>query len=320
MTALKHSNPDGPGIRRRRTGSGFAYRTALNAPVTHRQKLRIKALAIPPAWRDVWICPDAHGHIQAVGVDDAGRRQYIYHPVWRDARDTEKSIRAARLGAQMPGIRRRVSRHLRESASARTRTLAAAVRLLDLGALRIGSEEYAASHGSFGLSTLQCRHASVQEGTIHLSFPGKSGQPWDVTISDNVLARFLDPLARRSGRSPLLAYPDGGSWISLDAEAINGYIAQIAGAGHTAKDFRTWKGTMVAAAELARTGGTPSQQAVVAAIKVVAHQLGNTPAVARASYVDPRLVEAYLAGDLAGLRPTDHAISRLLGTGSAAER
>ncbi|WP_026554579.1 DNA topoisomerase IB [Arthrobacter sp. 35W] len=313
MQRLQQSDPDGPGISRRRAGRGFIYLTPSNRPVAPKEKLRITALAIPPAWRNVWICPRPNGHIQATGTDDAGRRQYIYHQAWTEAQAKEKFIRAAELGARLPQVRRRVARHLRESTSPRTRTLAAALRLMDLGALRIGSEEYAAENGSFGLSTLESRHASVSGTEVHLSFPGKSGQPWDLRLDDKLLADFLKPLAAQSGRSALLAYKVGEAWQSVDAQAVNEYISRVAGAGCSAKDFRTWKGTMTAAAELARTGGAPTGEAVSAAIVVAAEVLGNTVAVARGSYVDPRLLDIYLKGGLAGVRPTDAAVSRLLG-------
>ncbi|MBB6406033.1 DNA topoisomerase-1 [Arthrobacter sp. AZCC_0090] len=277
------------------------------------ERRRLEALAIPPAWADVWICPFENGHIQAMGVDDAGRSQYIYHPEWRARRDTEKFARAARLGVAMPKARRAVSRHLRESPSERTRTLAAAVRLMDLGALRVGSEDYTRRNGSYGLTTLRCKHVKVSGDTVSLQFPGKSGQPWESTIEDPALARFLKPLADRAGRQPLLAFNEGDGWVSLNATMVNEYLRHITGDDYTAKDFRTWKGTAAAGMALAGPASkVPARQRVLEAIKQTAELLGNTPTVARASYVDPRIVEGFLAGDLEKLKATESDIAGYL--------
>lgn len=310
---LRRSRLEAAGYTRRRSGRGFRYLTAANTAVPREEVERIKDLVIPPAWTDVWISPHANGHIQAVGTDAAGRRQYLYHPRWREARDIEKFRRAAALGRRMPTVRRVATRDLRHGENGRVRALAAAVRLLDNGSLRVGSEDYARANGSYGLSTLKCRHASVRRDVVHLDFPGKSGHHWEISIQDPLLARFLRPLLRRDGDDPLLAYDNGERWVGLDAESINDYISQVAGEEFTAKDFRTWKGTMAAARELARVQGPPTQKAVTAAIKAVAEQLGNTPAVARNSYVDPRLLAAYEKGKLAGIKTNDRTIAALLG-------
>jgi DNA topoisomerase-1 len=312
MPRLRRSHPGTPGISRRRSGRGFSYRHADGSLVAGEERQRLEALAIPPAWTDVWICPFENGHIQAMGVDDAGRSQYIYHPQWRARQDSEKFARAARLGAVLPKARRLASRHLRESPSAKTRTLAAAVRLMDLGALRVGSEDYMRRNGSYGLTTLRCKHVRVNGKTVSLQFPSKSGQAWESAIEDGVLARFLEPLADRPREQPLLVFQEGSGRVSLDATMVNEYLRHITGGEYTAKDFRTWKGTAAAGMALAGKSTVPARQRVLDAIKQTAELLGNTPTVARAAYVDPRVVEGFLAGDLEQLKATESDIAGYL--------
>jgi DNA topoisomerase-1 len=313
MPRLRRSNPSLPGIRRRRAGRGFSYRHADGSPVSEAELERIRALTIPPAWRQVWICPYANGHIQATGLDDAGRLQYLYHPLWREKRDIEKFTRAALLGEAMPRLRKTVARHLRESRSPRTRTLAAAVRLMDLGALRIGDESYRKQNGSYGLTTLRCRHVTVDGTSLRLSFPGKSGQLWECTLADPRLADFLAPLAGREADEALLAYEDRDTWVAVDPGMLNDYIRSSAGDDFTAKDLRTWKGTLTAARILARTpADVPARAALARAFEEAANLLGNTVAVARNSYVDPRVVDAYLDGSLRRVRPGEAAIAHFL--------
>ncbi|MGR0160629.1 DNA topoisomerase IB [Paenarthrobacter nitroguajacolicus] len=313
MPRLKRSDLNKPGIVRRRAGKGFSYRHPDGSLVSKEDRQRINALAIPPAWTDVWISPFEHGHILATGVDGAGRSQYIYHPGWRERKDTEKFIRAAKLGSVLPTVRRNVTVHLQDSADARQQTLAAAVRFMDLGALRVGSEVYMKQNGSYGLTTLRCRHARVEGPDVYLKFPGKSGQLWDTSIHDPGLAAFLEPLAQRPGKERLLAYQANGSWVSVDASMINEYLRGIAGEAYTSKDFRTWKGTAAAALCLIKSGhkGTP-RQAIVRAIKEASELLGNTPSVARSSYVDPRIIEGYLAEELKHVKPTEASIAAYL--------
>ncbi|MGM7776324.1 DNA topoisomerase IB [Arthrobacter sp. KNU-44] len=312
MPRLRRSKPGTPGISRRRSGRGFSYYHPDGSLIAGWERKRLDSLAIPPAWSDVWICPFENGHIQAMGVDDAGRSQYIYHPEWRARQDIEKFARAARLGALLPQARRMVSRHLRESASEKTKTLAAAVRLMDLGALRVGSDGYTRSNGSYGLTTLRCKHVKVSGDTVSLHFPGKSGQTWDSTIEDPVLARFLGPLAGRPGKESLLVFHEGEGSVCLNAAMVNEYLRHLTGGDYTAKDFRTWKGT--AAAGMALVGGSkvPARQRVLEAIKQTAGLLGNTPTVARAAYVDPRVVEGFLAGELEQLKATESEIAAYL--------
>ncbi|MDR6437605.1 DNA topoisomerase-1 [Paenarthrobacter nicotinovorans] len=313
MPRLKRSDLSKPGIVRRRVGKGFSYRHPDGSLVGKEDRQRINALAIPPAWTDVWISPFENGHILATGVDDAGRSQYIYHPTWRERKDTEKFIRAAKLGLVLPAIRRNVTVHLQNMDDPRQQTLAAAVRLMDLGALRVGSEVYMKQNGSYGLTTLRCRHARVQGQDVFLKFPGKSGQLWDKSIHDPALAAFLEPLAERPGKERLLAYLSEGTWVSVDASMINGYLRGITGDAYSSKDFRTWKGTAAAALCLIKSGhkGTP-RQAIVRAIKEASEILGNTPSVARSSYVDPRIIEAYLEGELKEVKPTEASVAAFL--------
>lgn len=313
MPRLKRSDLSKSGIVRRKVGKGFSYRHPDGSLVSKEDRQRINALAIPPAWTDVWISPYEHGHILATGVDGAGRSQYIYHPRWRERKDTEKFIRAAKLGLVLPTIRRNVTVHLQNADDPRQQTLAAAVRFMDLGALRVGSEVYMKQNGSYGLTTLKCRHARVEGQDVFLKFPGKSGQLWDGSIHDPGLATFLEPLAQRPGKERLLAYQSNGTWVSVDGHMINEYLRSIAGEAYTSKDFRTWKGTTAAALYLIKSGdqGTP-RQAIALAIKEASEILGNTPSVARSSYVDPRIIEAFLSGKLGEAKPTEASVAAFL--------
>lgn len=265
-------------------------------------RARFDGLGIPPAWRDVWIAPYPNGHIQATGVDAAGRRQYIYHPTWREQKDRIKFDRSLRLAESLPGARRGVTLALRSDGATRERALAAAFRMLDTGSLRIGSERYAKEHGSIGLSTLLCAHASTHGDRVALAFPGKSHQAWTSEILDADLAAFIRSLKRRGPNARLLAYRDGCEWHPLAATEINEFVRERAGGDFSAKDFRTLHGTIAAGVSLARTGFQPTVRARNAAItqsmRDAAAVLGNTPAIARASYVDPRLLDHYRAGEM----------------------
>ena len=295
---LRRSDSSGPGIRRIGSGRGFAYRTADGDPIDAVNRERIKALVIPPAWKDVWICPYANGHIQATGTDAAGRRQYLYHPVWRQQKDRLKFERMQRLAQTLPAARRRVTIDLRKPGMPREKVLAAAFRLLETCVPRVGSERYAEENGSHGLSTLLCAHARVTGGdTVELQFPGKSGQEWNSALRDHELSEVVRALKRRGPNAKLLAWKDERGWHPVSADDINEYVHVRAGDDFTAKDFRTLHGTVEAARSLARAGPRPSPTArkkvVSAAIRDVADLLGNTPAVARTSYCDPRVLDAY---------------------------
>lgn len=285
-----------------RSGRGFSYR-GVDGTTIHDAELiaRIRALAIPPAWTDVWVCPHPNGHIQATGIDTGGRRQYIYHAQWSEQRARVKYDRALDLAESLPAARGRVTTALRREGMDRERVLAAAFRMLDTGRLRIGSERYADAHGSFGLSTLLCSHASVQDGdAVVLGFPGKSGQDWESSIRDPDLAAVVTALKRRGGAARLLAWRDATAWRPLDAAEINDYVREQTGGDFTAKDFRTLHGTVAAAKSLAMHGvaRSPSERkrALAQAMRDAAAELGNTPAIARSSYVDPRLVDRYSEG------------------------
>jgi DNA topoisomerase IB len=262
--------------------------------VTDRDVLeRIRGLAIPPAWEDVWISPDPWGHLQATGVDAAGRRQYRYHDVWRARRDREKHRRIESFGRALPSLRRRVGRDLARPGLPRERVLAGAVRLLDRTALRIGGEEYARRNGSFGLATLRHDHVTIRGDRLELRFNGKAGKEHAVSLRDPAVARLVRNLARGDG-DEVLAWRDDEGWHDVRAADVNDYLRERVGEDHSAKDFRTWHATVLAASLLAGHDPAQGRRAVTAAIREVAAQLGNTPAVCRASYVDPRVVDAFL--------------------------
>lgn len=301
MPRLRRSNTNGPGFRRVRSGKGFRFTTDEGDPVDDATRERAAALAIPPAWTDVWIAPYPNGHVQATGVDDAGRRQYLYHPAWREQKDGIKFERALDLAATLPAARRSVTIDLRRDDLSRERVLAGAFRMLDTGSLRVGSERYAADHGSFGLSTLLCAHATVTgDGVVELRFPAKSGQEWESDIRDPDLAALVRRLKRRGPTARLLAWRDTRGWHPLDAAEINEDVRARTGGDFSAKDFRTLHGTSAAAVTLAKIGprDTPTarKRAVGDAVRAAADALSNTPAVARGSYVDPRLLDAYEGG------------------------
>jgi DNA topoisomerase-1 len=303
MTRTRRSKISGRGYRRVRAGRGFVYRDPRGKVVTDsRLRRRFDDLVIPPAWTDVWISPYANGHILATGMDAAGRRQYIYHPSWRDRMDRIKYDRALALAESLPSARRAVTIDLRRPDPDRQRALAAAFRMLDQGSLRVGSERYAVEHGSHGLSTLLCAHAKVSGDDIELAFPAKSGHAWSSTIHDHDLAQVITAMKRRGPGARLLAYRDGaGEWHPLSAQEINDYLKERVGDDFTAKDFRTLHGTVTAAIDLAHSGPQKSEakrkRAVSHAVKAASDVLGNTPSIARKSYVDPRLVDAFYHGE-----------------------
>ena len=302
MPRLRRSDLSAQGVRRVRSGRGFSYRDQTGRTVDDPElRERIAALAIPPAWTHVWICPYPNGHIQATGIDAAGRRQYLYHPTWRQQKDRVKYDRALSLAESLPAARRQVTIHLREGEPTKTRALAAAFRMLDTANLRVGSEQYAEANGSFGLSTLRCSHATVSGDTVILEFPSKSGQEWSSAITDPDLASVVRGLKRRGPRARLLAFrDDAGRWHPLRPGDINDYVRERTGGDFTAKDFRTLAGTAAAAISLAKWGpeGTKTgrTRAVAAAMRDAAEALGNTPAIARSSYVDPRVIDLYRSG------------------------
>lgn len=300
---LRRSDCGGEGIRRQRRGGGFSYRDADGEPVRDEETLaRIRELAIPPAWEEVWVCPDPLGHIQATGIDAAGRKQYRYHDRWQLRRAQRKFEQAREFAAALPRLRRRVSADLRRRGMPPERALACAVRLLDLGFFRVGGEEYAEENESYGLATIQRRHVSVSGGEVLFDFPAKSGRRRVQSVRDPAVLRTIEALRRRrSGPDDLLVYRQGGEWRDVRSTDVNDYIQETIGPGFSAKDFRTWHGTVLAAVELAAEPPPPSAAAagrsVKAAIATVAEALGNTPAVCRRSYVDPRVLDRFRDGE-----------------------
>jgi DNA topoisomerase IB len=307
MARLRRSDSSREGIRRRRRGRGFEYLAEGGHRVTDPHTLeRIRSLAIPPAWVDVWICPDPWGHLQALGTDAAGRRQYLYHERWRTRRDQAKYERMLEFAQALPSLRRLVARHLRLDDASRRQVLGCAVRLLDRGFFRIGSEGYAEENQTFGLATLQKRHARVDGSTVIFDYAAKGGQRQVLEVRDPDVARLLRILKRRRGGGPdLLAYRTGRRWADVKSSDINDYIKESSGGDFSAKDFRTWNGTLLAAVALATAGEATTKTArkrmMSEAVKAVAGYLGNTPAVCRASYIDPRVFDRFQAG--ATIRP-----------------
>jgi DNA topoisomerase IB len=271
-------------------------------PLAPEDVARCKALVIPPAWRDVWISPYPNGHLQAVGTDDAGRRQYLYHPEWRTRRDAEKFARMLEFGKALARARELVVTDLAREGMPLQRACAAAVRLLDLGYFRIGNDVYADENGSFGLTTLERRHVRRQQDRLVFAFVGKSGVEHEIEIDDRVVIEAIEVMRRRRGGDlRLLSYKEGRSWRSVLPDLVNAYLREATGLEATAKDFRTWHATVLAAAALAETpepGATQAsrKRAVAGAMKEVSSFLGNTPTLARSAYVDPRVVEAYEGG------------------------
>jgi len=313
---LRHSNASGRGYRRVAAGKGFSYRdldgsTLPPGPVRD----RLESIGIPPAWTDVWIAPFENGHIQATGLDSVGRRQYIYHPAWRERKDRVKFDRALQLAESLPTARRMVTMDLRSDGVTRQRVLAAAFRMLDSGSLRVGSERYTNENGSRGLATLLCAHVQVRKDRVQLSFPAKSGKNWDSEIFDADLAALVRVLKRRGGNARLLAYKDGRTWHPVTSADINGYVKERTGSDFTAKDFRTLHGTVAAAVSLARSGPQKKvaarKGAVSVAMQEAAAVLGNTPSIARKSYVDPRMLDHFAAGETIDPRRLNSAESEL---------
>src|SRR4051812_22461764 len=315
MPRLRRADCSAPGIRRVRRGRGFSYVDATSGePITDADTLeRVRALVIPPAWQDVWICPWPNGHIQAVGTDARGRKQYRYHDTWREHRDREKFERMLAFARALPALRRTTDRRLRATEPTRERVLAGAVRLLDRGFFRIGSEAYAEENETYGLATMQKRHVRLEPGhVIRFDYVAKGGKRRVQSIVDPQVYRLVDELKRRrGGGDDLLAYKEQGRWHDILSTDVNGYIKEVTGGDFTAKDFRTWTGTVLAAVGVAVSGRaagsrTARNRAITRAVKEVSFYLGNTPAVCRASYIDPRVFDHYAAGVTVG-----HALDAL---------
>jgi DNA topoisomerase-1 len=300
---LRYVTDAKPGIRRQRSGSGFRYRDASGLPVKDADTLaRIRSLVIPPAWNSVWICPIANGHLQATGRDARGRKQSRYHPHWREVRDETKYERMTLFGAALPAIRARVDHDLALPGLPRAKILAAIVRLLETTFIRVGNTEYAKTNHSYGLTTLRNKHVTVKSSTVTFNFQGKSGVEHTIDLQDRRLARIVERCRDLPGYE-LFQYVDNeGERHSIDAADVNDYLREIAGQDFTAKDFRTWAGTVLACSLLREfepaESDTQAKKNVVAAIKSVADRLGNTPSVCRKCYVHPAVLETYLGGSM----------------------
>jgi DNA topoisomerase IB len=305
MARLRRVDCSGPGITRRRRGRGFEYLDQNGNRVQDADTLaRIGELAIPPAWEEVWICAHPMGHIQATGTDARGRKQYRYHDKWRARRDQQKFDEMIDFARALPGMRERVTEDLAADGVTRERVLACAVRLLDRGFFRVGGEDYAVENDTYGLATIHKKHVRLlDEGVLVFDYPAKSGQRRIQSIVDPEVYDIAAALKRRRGGSPeLLAYREGRRWRDIKSADINAYIKEITGGDFSAKDFRTWNATVLAAVALAVSGPaaerapTARKRAITRAVKEVARYLGNTPAVCRASYIDPRVFDRYEGG------------------------
>lgn len=295
-------NDDEPGYRRRRAGKGFSYVDANGKRVTDAAAIRrIRALVIPPAWSDVWICADPAGHIQATGRDQRGRKQYLYHPAWTACRDEAKFSSLADFAHALPALRDRVDADLRRRGLPRERVIASVVHLLDRTMIRIGNEAYAQENRSFGLTTLRSRHVEIEGASLRFSFKGKSGQEWRLKLSDRRIAKVVRAIQDLPGQ-PLFQYLEEGTRREIRSQDVNGYIREAIGAQFTSKHFRTWGATVFAALELAREPLPASKReqamSLNAVLDRVAARLRNTRAVCRRCYVHPAAVDAWLDGRL----------------------
>lgn len=318
MTRTKRSDPTEPGITRVRRGSGFSYHHASGRAVRAEHVLsRIRELAIPPAWASVWICPDPRGHIQAVGIDSAGRRQYVYNEAWRARRDREKFELLPAFGKALPAAREAIASELAQPGLVRERVLACAIRLLDVGLFRVGSESYAEDNGSYGLTTLERRHVRVRRGAIAFEYVAKGGVARSHEVTDELVTPTVLALRRRTAgpRDPLLAYRAGaGEWRAVTSDEVNEWIKRVIGDRFSARYFRTWNATVLAAIKLAeRAGAEDPKRAIAATCGEIAEMLGNTPAVCRESYIAPRVIERYERG-----KTIAPALARLSGTSESA--
>jgi DNA topoisomerase IB len=302
MPRLRRADCAGPGITRRRRGRGFEYLQDGYRVEDPEVLSRIRHLGIPPAWKDVWICPHPNGHIQAIGTDAAGRKQYIYHDQWRLRRDQEKFDRMVDFANALPAVRAKTADHLSLPGMPRERSLACAVRLLDRGFFRVGGESYAEANGSFGLATIRKDHVSLTKGTVTFEYVAKSGKWRETSVVDREVYKCVQVLKRRrSGGEELLAYKTPAGWRDVRSTDINDYLKDLSGGEYSAKDFRTWHATVLASVALAvsfpaASSKTARKRAVSRAVQEVSHYLGNTPAVCRASYIDPRVIDRFASG------------------------
>lgn len=330
---LRYVSDEMPGIRRKRAGRSFRYVDVDGKPVTDEATLqRIKSLGIPPAYNDVWICPDPDGHIQATGRDARGRKQYRYHPRWREVRDETKYGRMLEFAAALPVIRERTEQDLRRNGLPREKVLATVVRLLETTAIRVGNDEYAKQNKSFGLTTMRDRHAKIEGSRLRFKFRGKSGKNWTIDLKDRRLANIVKRCQDLPGQELFQYIDENGQRQDVKSGDVNDYLYEITGQHFTAKDFRTWAGTVLCTVALQELGSfetnKQARKHVVQAIKAVAERLGNTPAVCRKSYIHPAVLEAYVDGSMLhtlaqrveqelsetghGLRSDEHAVIHVL--------
>ena len=310
---LRYSSDARPGIRRLGTPKAFRFVTARGTRVSARDRARIRGLVIPPAWTDVWISPDPLGHLQATGRDARGRKQYRYHPRWRQVRDEDKYGSLAEFGRALPAIRRRINRDLRRQGLPREKVLAAVVKLLETTFIRVGNDEYARSNNSYGLTTMRDAHVRVTGSTVRFVFRGKSRVQHQLELNDRRLARIVKRCRDLPGQELFQYLDEDGRVVDVGSGDVNAYLKETTGTDFTSKDFRTWAGTVLAAKLLSAcepsTSMTAGKRIVANAIDQVAHRLGNTRAVCRKCYVHPAVVDAYLDG----------TIGRMMGTPTAAE-
>jgi len=300
---LRYANSAESGFQRLKAGAGFRYLRPTHRPITDQKTLaRIRKLAIPPAWTSVWICRDSRGHIQATGRDARGRKQYIYHSKWSEVRDEDKFHRVLEFGRALPKIRSELERHLRQPGLTKNKVLAAVIRLLDVGGMRVGNEEYVQQNGSYGLTTLRNRHARVNGKCIYLRFRGKGGKEQTLSIEHPIIAKIIRKCQHLPGQFLFEYFADDGVH-HITSEEVNDFLMEITGQNFTAKDFRTWKATVVAMAALAPWIGKAttvgsSKKIVMEAVKRVADHLGNTPAICRKSYIHPAIIQCFSEGTL----------------------
>ena len=324
---LRYVSDASPGIRRKKSGKGFTYAGPDGKTVRDKDTLkRIKSIVIPPAWTDVWICPSPQGHVQATGRDAKGRKQHRYHPRWREVRDEDKYERMIAFGEALPKLRKKVDEDLGERGLTRHKVLATVVRLLELTLIRVGNEEYARANDSYGLTTLRDKHVQVEGSKLKFRFQGKSAKLHEVEISDRRVAAIVKRCKTLPGQELFQYLDDEGNVQAIGSADVNDYLRETMGEEFTAKDFRTWSGTILAAETLREKGeeDADAKSRVVAAIKRVAKRLGNTPATCRKHYIHPLVLEAFLAGRLSALEGKDvdlamqeAALLKLLRAGAA---
>jgi DNA topoisomerase I len=337
VPGLARTDPRGPGISRVRQGDVFRYVSPSGAEITDAQTVaRIRALAIPPAWTRIWISPDPLGHIQATGVDSRGRTQYRYHQLWREQRDAQKFEHMLRFAGALPTLRTATLHDLGHHGLDRGRVAASAVRLIDLGLFRLGSERYAELDHHYGAATLEKRHVSVHRDGVVFDYVGKEGKHRAITVTDRAVLSTVRSLARSdNGLNSLFCWQDGAAWHPLHSHDVSAYIAENAGGHFTAKEFRTWNATVLMALLLANAGppATPrgARSVITASVRDVAAWLGDTPTVARASYIDPRLISRYesdgslatipvLPAELPASADAEIAVAALLASDPPAQR